>query len=58
LKEKWVLLVPPQQQHDPAPPADAADPDDLPREIAVPEPLEQDAPVRRKRAQVALERFA
>src|SRR6188472_3294582 len=35
LEEEWVLLVPPQQQHDPAPGAYAADPDDLVRSIDV-----------------------
>src|SRR6266850_6313883 len=51
LKEERVLAVAPEQQHYPAPRADTADADDLPREIHVAVRLE-------KLATIALQRSA
>src|SRR5262249_4497705 len=55
LQEQRVVLVPAQEQEDPATRTDAPDPDDLPREVDVAEALEQDAPVGRQASPIALE---
>src|SRR6202042_316306 len=45
LKEQRIAAVTTEEQRDPRPRADAADADDLPREVLEPELLEQFAPV-------------
>src|SRR4051812_25882007 len=45
LEKERIRGVTPEQQHDPATSADAPDPDHLPREVDVPEALEQPSPV-------------
>src|SRR5262249_38120224 len=55
LKEQWILVVSAEQKQDPAPRADAADSDDLPREVAGAEALQQQPALGEQRAAVAAE---
>ncbi len=55
LEEQGIVLVAPEEQHHPAAGSDAADTDDLTREIGIAEALEQHTPVARKRVAVAAE---